>query len=59
MALEIMVYRNDNGEPTFRYPKEWDAEKTFEQICELCCQLQEKVNMQSETIRALRHKIDH
>ena len=34
------------------------AEKAFEQICELCCQLQERVNLQSKTIKALRCSLD-
>lgn len=59
MELEIQVYRNDKDEPCFRYPKEWNYDKVFEQICELCCQLQERVDMQKETIRALRYIVDH
>lgn len=59
MELEITVYRKENGDPCFRYPKDWSYDKVFEQICELCCQLQEKVDRQQEVIRVLRYVANH
>jgi hypothetical protein len=42
--MQISVYRKENGEPCFRYPKEWSGEEVFMAICELCCRLFEELN---------------
>ena len=46
--MKISVYRREDGTPCFRYPKEWDGEKVFEAICELCCTLSEELNNKEE-----------
>lgn len=57
--MKITVYRNDEGVPSFRYPKEWDCEKVFEQIAELCCVLQEELSRERWISRLLRNRLDH
>ena len=57
--MQISVYRNHNDEPCFRYPKDWDADKVFEQIAELCCVLQAELRAEQAINRLLRYRLDH
>ena len=41
--MEITVRRNENGEPVFKYPNDWNGDKVFLEICELCCRLSEEL----------------
>lgn len=41
--MKISVRRNENGVPVFAYPKEWDGDTIFLNICELCCRLSEEL----------------
>ena len=45
--MQISVYRNSDGIPSFIYPKEWDGDKIFLEICELCCRLSEELQANS------------
>lgn len=56
--MQIKVYRNDNDVPCFRYPKDWDAKKVFEQIAELCCILQEELKTERYIKDLLRYRLD-
>ena len=57
--MQISVCRNDKDEPSFRHPKDWDCNKVFEQIAELCATLQEELNMERAINRVLRYRLDH
>lgn len=41
--MKITVSRRPDGVPEFTFPKEWDFDKIFEQISELCCTLSEEL----------------
>lgn len=56
--MQISVYRNKDDVPCFRYPKEWDVDKAFEQIAELCATLQEELDIQQAVNRVLRYRLD-
>lgn len=41
---KISVYRDKSGQVRLKYPTEWDFEKIFYEICELCADLQEEAD---------------
>jgi hypothetical protein len=57
--MQISVYRNENDEPCFRYPKDWDVDKVFEQMAELCCVLQAELRAEQTINRLLRYRLDN
>ena len=56
--MQISVYRDENDNAKFRYPKDWSADKVLEQIGELCATLQEELNMERTIRRILRYRLD-
>lgn len=58
--MKISVTRDENGQPLFRYPKEWSADEVFLQICEFCCKLSEELEVQKKVneIYRLRETIE-
>ena len=46
--MQISVYRDEDGIPRFRCPANWTGTEKFLQICELCCALQEELEIQKK-----------
>ena len=41
---KISVYRDKDGQVRLAYPTEWDFEKIFYELCELCADLKEEAD---------------
>lgn len=57
--MKITVSRRPDGVPEFTFPKEWDFDKIFEQISELCCTLSEELAQEKRINWAYKCMLDY